>query len=202
MDLSTKKYKVELLEGGFIEFNLLSAQAADNIYAAIQQFDDQPEYIEFLFNKLTDNKYDINTLHAGIPSLVIYSCIIKSGIIKSPTSLIDIIESGRTALADNVYFSIYSSISQVLPLYKLDELKQKTVNELFELFVYAEKVSGKQLFDTDKMRKSLEENPTDRTGVVKKKGLASVSKDEIEMLQQYLATEERYAGGMPMVGAI
>lgn len=198
MDISNKKYRLELLDGGTIEFNLLSAQSADNVFAAIQQFDDQPEYVEFLFNKLTDNKYDINTLHAGIPALVIYLCIIKSGVIKSPLSLIEIIEAGRSAISDNVYFSIYSSISQILPLYKLEELKQKTVNELFELFVYAEKVSGKPLFDTDKMRLSLSDTNSSKTGVVKKKGLASVSADEIDLLKSLLATEEKYAGGMPV----
>lgn len=194
MDLSNKKYKLELREGGSIEFRLLSAQTADNVFAAIQKYDDEPEYIEYLFNKLTEHKYDISTLHAGIPSLVIHSCIIKSGIIKSPQSLINIIESGRESISDNIYYSIYANISEVLPTYKLEELKSKTVNELFELFCYAERVAHKQLFDTNKMKAALDEP---KSGPKHKKGVAGVTPEEIEQLQAMLAHEELKFDGMP-----
>jgi hypothetical protein len=194
LEISDKKYKLQIVDGDDIEFNLISAQSADNIFAAILKYDDQPEYIEFLFNKLTNNKHNIETLHAGIPSLVIYTCLIKSGVIKDPESLIEIIESGRKAIGDNVYFSIFSNIISTLPNYKLDELKTKTVNELFELFVFAEKVANRELFDTDKMRQSLE---TPRSGKVVKKGIASVTPEEIDMLKHMLAREEKQFDGMP-----
>lgn len=191
-------YKLELLDGSTIEFNLLSAQTADNVYAAIQKFDDNPEYIEYLFKKLTNNKYDINDLCAGVPSIVIYSCLIKSGIVKDAPSLISIIESAREDVADNVYFTIFSTISSIFPQYKLEELKQKTVNELFELFAYSEKVAGKAMFDTEKMKKSL--STEGKKAPIKTKGVASVTKDEIEMLKSILSNEETSCGGMPNQG--
>jgi hypothetical protein len=198
LNVSNRLYKLELLDGGSIEFNLLSAQTADNVYAAIQKFDDNPEYIEYLFNKLTNNRYKLDDLYAGVPSLVIYACLIKSGIVKDAPSLISIIESARDDIADNVYYTIYSTISSIFPQYKLEELKQKTVNELFELFAYSERVAGKQMFDTDKMKKSL---TTDGRRVpVKTKGIASVTQDELDMLKSILSNEETSCGGMPNQG--
>ena len=196
MNISSRSYKLELLDGTTIEFHLLSAQTAESVFAAIQKFDDKPDYIEFLFNKLTKDKYDIETLFAGVPSLVIYSSLIKSGIIKDVESLISIIENSREDISSNVYFSIYSNICSVFPQYKLEELKEKTINELFELFAFTEKVAGKQLFDTAKMKASID-TPA---GPAKKKGVASVTQDEIALLQSILSHEEISCGGMPNQG--
>lgn len=191
-----RRFKLSLDDSTEIIFRTLSAAEADSIYTIIDMYVENPLYIEQIFNTITESKYNIEDMSAGLPLIVIYTSLKSSGFFKETIDLPNIIESSREKIKSNAFFSIYSSISKVLPSYKLSELKEFSVNELFELFAYAEKVSGVQLFDTDKMKKEIEAEMSPHTQAVKK-GVSGVTKDELELLQNILNQEEFQFQGLP-----
>lgn len=191
-----KKYKLSLIDIDDIFFYAVSAQQADSFYTIISTYEDNPLYIEKIFNHITDSQYNIDDLPAGIALIVIYASLKISGYIKDVSDFPDIIDQSRSKINTNTFFSIYSAISKVCPSYKLEELKLMTNTELFELLAFSEKVSGVEIFDTKKMRSAIEAENSPQT-TASKKGIAGVTKDEIELLQDILAKEEFQFQGMP-----
>jgi hypothetical protein len=196
MQLSHKQYSFQTEGIEEIKFNLLSAVSADNTFATIQKLDDNPDYIEYLFNFITSNKYDISQFPSGIPLLIIYGCIKLSGYFKSQLDLPNIIDLYRETSKKSLFYNIYKYIASVFPQYRLEELKALSTNELFELFVFAEDTCGKQFFDTNKMRKVFDEE-TRTISPKSKKGIASVTADELDLLKQILDNEEAKYQGLP-----
>lgn len=198
MVFGEKEYKLTLLGGEEFVFSTLSAAAADQAYSTIKLNNDNPEYTEYLFNMLTGNRYKGQELQAGIPILVIFLCLKTSGIIKTVKDLPDIYEEARDGIQNNIFYSLYAEIIKAFHTYKLEELKKKTTKELFELVALSEKITGNDIFDLDKMRKSLS---GDAPTAPKQKGVASVTKDELDLINSILANEEERSGGMPSIGA-
>jgi hypothetical protein len=176
-----------------IEFTSIPAEFSERAYNAIQG-SDNPFFLEFLFNRITKEKYAVEDLEAGLIITVIFSALKLSGTIKEPVDIPDKIEKGREDATNSLYTSVYSSIARTLSGYKLEDLKLKTLDELIELLVFAEKVQGKEIFDTVKLRASfqVETAPTAKSA---KKGAAAVSREDIDFLNQLLSREERDGPG-------
>lgn len=194
MNLSDKVCKLRLLTGEEVEFNLLTAESADIIYSILTN-KDSVDYVEQTFNIVTKNRYNIDDFQAGIVLLAIYTCILKSGVIRSPDSLVELIENARNDIGNNIYFSIFMHIVSYLPTYKLSDLREMTTNELFEVFAFAEKVSGKQLFDIEKIKTTI--SNASNTKPKAKKGTADITQDEISLLQSIINSDELKFDGMP-----
>lgn len=194
MILGEKQYRLTLLGGEEIEFWSLSASTADQVYSTICINNDNPLYTEYLFNLITKNKYVNEDLQAGILSLTIFLSLKTSGIIKEPKDLPNVYDEARNKVSSNIFYAIYAEILKTFNTYKLEELKKKTTKEIFELLALSERVSGNQLFDTDKMRQSIE---TPGAPVTKQKGVKSITADEIDLIKNILANEEAKAGDFP-----
>jgi hypothetical protein len=192
----SKNFKLSLDSDTEIIFRTLSAMEADSVYSIIDTYNENPIYIEQIFNTVTEYKYNIEELSSGIPLMVIYASLKVSGFLKDAIDLPSTIELYRDKLKSNAFFAMYASISKVLPSYKLPELKELSTNELFELFAYAEKVAETTMFDTEKMKKAIEAEKSPHTQAVKK-GISGVTKDELELLQNILNQEEFQFQGLP-----
>ena len=77
-----------------IEFTSIPAEFSERVTASILE-SDNPYFLEFLFNKITKNKYDIEQFEAGIIINVIFSALKISGTIKEPSDIPDKIEKFR-----------------------------------------------------------------------------------------------------------
>jgi hypothetical protein len=191
MILGSKKYRLTLFDGSTIEFHSMSAETADLVYSSLQVSQENPEYIEYIFHRLTENKYNLDDLNSGTILLVIYLSIKVSGLLKEAIDLPNLIEKSREQVANSVFFTLYSIIAKACPQYKLEDLQTKTVTELFTLLAFAERVAGGLLFDTKKLRKSLEEQAQQVVSdIPKKKGVEAVSREDIDQIKNILALEE------------
>lgn len=195
MQLSNKTYKFQSNETDDITFKLLSAAASDQAFATIKQLQEDYVYTEYIFNTITESKYNIDELPSGLPLLIVYSCLKLSGYFKDTIDLPNTIENFREKAKGSLFLNVFRGICEVFPQYKLSELKTLSTNELFELLVFAESVAGKQIFDTDKMKKSILSEDTNAP--VAKKGIASVTADELDLLKQIIAREEEQYQGLP-----
>lgn len=193
MIFTTNKTYLYEAEGVKIEFKSIPAEFSERACASIIQ-EDNPYFIEYLFNKITDNKYDVSEFEAGIIINVIFSALKISGTVKDPVDIPTKIEEMRESVTHSLYYSIFHAITRVIPTYKLEDLQSKTTNELIELLVYAEKVSGREIFDTAKL-KDIFKKASEPATQSSKKGVAAVSREDIDFLQQMLSKEERDGPG-------
>lgn len=189
MNNLTKPIYQYQIDEHLIEFSSISAEFAERVYSAIQK-ENNPYFLEYIFNKITSDKYALENLEAGIIINVIFSALKLSGTVKEPIDVPERIEYAREVFSSGLYNSIFSSIARVLPNYKLSELKMMTFNELIETLVFAEKVSGKEIFDTKKLKDSFSEFSQPKTTTSSRKGVSAISQDQIDFLKQMLNKEE------------
>ena len=135
-----------------IEFGTLSATKSDRAYNVLSKIDD-PTFIEQTFNLITNNKYNINELEAGIVINVIYSCLKLSGVFKNIKEIPDKIDEARAKVKENILYMFYKTIVKAQPFYTLDILKEKSVNELLDIMAFSDDILGHDSIDTAKMRK-------------------------------------------------
>ncbi|MDY0198879.1 MAG: hypothetical protein RBR68_13795 [Tenuifilaceae bacterium] len=175
-----------------IEFGLISAEKIDRYHYMIST--ENPNAEELIFKEITNNKYDINDLNAGIIPTVVFASIMKSGRLAKRDDFANKIEEYRPVVNNNAYYILYGSIIKYIPAYTLEILKTKSINELFELFALAEFIKGEHIADVDKIRQLLSDEP--KTGNLKKRGISSITKEELNALKAALQCEE--FEGMPI----
>lgn len=180
-----KKYKIPILNGSYIEFHLLPAEEADRFNVTLKY--NNPYFEEHIFNYVTGNKYNIDELDAGVVPLVVYIALTLSGVLNSKEEFLDIIDNSRNALLNNAYYVLYTKIAQYQK-YTLDELKQKTLNELIELYSFSELIAGQHFIDTKKERESMQK---EKDGTpLKKKGIGAFTSSEIDALKAAIQSAE------------
>jgi hypothetical protein len=176
-----------------IDFRLLSAEEADRLYQSLMSENVFAE--EFVFNLITDNKYNIDELSAGVIPTVVFASLKLSGYFSKYEDILDGIDNARSIYDSSIYSKIfYSKIMKIIPgVYRLEDLKGKSVNELLELYCIAEMVQDNAIYDTKKMREALEE-----TKGINKKKHSSITKEELSLLKAAIQAEE--FNGLPMHG--
>jgi len=191
------KYKYQAEKDKYIEFRSLSAEEADRMYVAVMSGNPYAE--EFVFNAITMDKYDIDDLSAGIITNVVYSAFKLSGYYAKQEDIANTIDNARSLYENNIYHKMfYSKIMKIVPgVYKLEELKTKTLNELLELYVLCESVIDGQIHDTAKMREILASTEEKKTKP-KSKIINMITKEELSALKASLQAEE--FDGMPIGG--
>ena len=176
-----------------IEFGTLSATKSDRAYNVLSKIDD-PTFIEQTFNLITNNKYNINELEAGIVINVIYSCLKLSGVFKNIKEIPDKIDEARAKVKENILYMFYKTIVKAQPFYTLDILKEKSVNELLDIMAFSDDILGHDSIDTAKMRKLINEPTVDGKVIPKKKGVNNVSPEEIDFIKNMIGNEELQQG--------
>jgi hypothetical protein len=175
-----KKYKLPLADSTDIIFRTLTADEADRFSAALLK--ENPNTEEFIFNEITDHKYNAKELEAGA-ILAVVGCAMKlSGFIMKLTDVPVLIEKARANVENSLYFMFYRAIIQAQPTYTLKDLKQMTLNELMEELAFSEAVLGKPAIDTNKMRESFS---AEKGGSKPKKGIKSVTPEELKAVANY-----------------
>lgn len=188
-----KTYKYKVRENESIEFRAMSAEEADRFYMAAKSSNAYAE--EFIFNTITNNKYNIDELNAGIIIHVIYASFKMSGYYSKQEDIPDSIDNARKAHENNVYLRMfYSKIMKIFPAYKLEDLKDKTLNELLELIVLSETVLENKIFDTNKIREALKEDCPTSLNKKNKKVLNLITKEELASLKASLQSNETEDG--------
>lgn len=178
-----KKFTYNAIGGHVIEFNTIPIEDCERFFYVLSKNDD-PLSEEFVFNLITENKYDINDLPAGLVLSVLYTAFKVSGVMSTPETAPNAIEDARKNIDGNLYSLFYTMIMRFMPKYSIDELKNKSFNEIIELFVYAEKIAERPLIDTDKMREVLGSTSTSKP--VKQRGLKGTTKEEISAIKAAL----------------
>ena len=113
-----------------------------------------------------------------------------SGVLTDVKELPSLIDEARENVGYSAYNLLYTTIIKAMSSYKFDELKEKSLNELLELFAIAESVLGGANVDTKKLRDILgtpQSNKAsgkyaDRHG----KGVALVETDQLASLTRQL----------------
>lgn len=184
-------YKI-ILSNTEIEFSLISAEKIDRYYYMVST--ENPNAEELIFKEITNNRYNIDELNAGIIPTVVFASIVKSGRLAKKDDFANKIEEYRPIVNNNLYYILYGSIIKYIPTYSLETLKTKTINELFELFALAEFIKGEHIADVDKIRQLLSDEPKKKN--LKKRGISSITKEELNALKAALQYEE--FEGMPI----
>jgi len=171
-----------------IEFRLVSVEEIDRFIGILQTR--RPDAEEFVFNELTENKYDIDTLDAGTVLLVIAVAIRKSGFARDLGEIADIVDSTAKRIGENILYTIfYTNILKAQPSIGIVKLKEMSLNELIESFVLSELILTGQvgtLLNTKKIREALaKENQTKLSS-----GASYVSSNEIDHLKMLLEKDE------------
>ena len=65
-----KKFKLDITDTESIIFRTITAEEADRFYQLVQTSNPLAE--EYIFNTVTDNKYDIDDLNAGVIVVITY----------------------------------------------------------------------------------------------------------------------------------
>lgn len=187
------RYKLTLANGYEIEFKSLAVEDSDRFYSALMA-DENPYVEEFIFNSITDSKYISDgeiDLPAGIIPTVVYCCLKLSGIIKNRNEYLDAIEDARKVVANNPYMYFFSEIIRIIPRYTLSDLRAMTLNELLELFAFAERVSGTQLIDMKKAREAAKSEDNGKVSKSVRKGISAFTKEELDSLKAALQGQEQ-----------
>ena len=184
-----KKFKLDITDTESIIFRTITAEEADRFYQLVQTSNPLAE--EYIFNTVTDNKYDIDDLNAGVIVVITYLVFKLSGAFKSYLDIIDRIEDARKLYSNNLYHRLfYAKIIAAIPgVYKLEDLQNKTLNELLELCMLAESITGAPLFNTKEMRDALTEG-TNGKKKSKNKVINSITKEELAALKATLQSNE------------
>ncbi len=167
-----------------IVFRTISLDEAERFLSGIR-ITDGPYAEEYIFSLITEEKYNIDSLEAGIIPTVIFLSFSLSGVFKSQIDIPNKIDAIREVLTDNAFYLMYATIVKAQPAFTLDMLKQKTVNEILELFAFAEIVLGSKQVDTEKARESMAEQKAPTA-----KGIKAITKEEITNLQETLGMME------------
>jgi hypothetical protein len=168
-----------------ILFRAITLDEASRFINGFKQTND-PFAEEYIFELITDNKYNVDTLDAGIIPTVIFLAFSLSGVFKEQIDIPNKIDLARETLDGNAYYMMYAAIIRSQPSFTLDTLKQKTTNEVLELFAFAEIILGVKQVDTDKARESIVPDSTKSTA----KGIKAITKEEIANLQETLGMME------------
>lgn len=189
------QYKYTTLDEEEFFFRSLSAEESDRMYQSLPN--KNPYLEEYIFNLITDYAYDVDTLDAGVIPTVIYAAFKLSGVLKEAIELPDGIESSREAIGGNAYYLMYATVVKAQPSYTLKTAKQLSLKELMEEFAFSEMILGSPTIDTKKARASIEKTMEDKnTSAPSKRGINSVTAEELEVLKQIIGTQEY--GGMPI----
>jgi hypothetical protein len=187
------QYKLPLVDGREILFESICAEEADRLYQTITTQKDNPEFEEYLFNLVTDGRYkeDLSSLDAGIILSVIYTAFGMSGVLIEVTEMPDLIEEARDSVNNSIYNILYTSILKAMPSYKFEELKDKSLKELLELFAISETVLGGQTVDVAKLRDILgiaqkKKGPSGKYKDREGKGKGMINTDQLKSLTQHL----------------
>ena len=191
------QYKYTSLANEEIVFRALSAEEADRVYQSLPNGNVYLE--EYIFNLITDSRYDIDSLEAGIVPTIVFAALKLSGVLKTALDLPDGIEKLREIVNGNAYYLLYATIVKAQPSYDLSKVRKLSFNELMEEFAFSELILGQKTIDTAKARKSIEQvaQSKDNSGI-KKKGIKAFTSEEIDILKQAIGAEEY--GGMPIDG--
>lgn len=194
-----KQYKIEIGDNESYIFRSISAEEADRFNQLLAS--ENPFAEEFIFNIITDNKYNIDDLNAGIIIMAVYAAINLSGYFKDFHNIIDKIEEARTKYSNHLYNRMfYERIMRTIPgLYKIEDLRNKTLNELLELVILGENITGIEQFNIKEMREALlEDTDGSKKKKSKNKAINSITKDELEALKATLQASEH--DGAPIDG--
>jgi hypothetical protein len=147
------QYKIPLVNGTEIYFRGLTASETDRFIPLLKD-QDNPLFEEFLFNLITDNKYqaEINSLEAGAIITTLYSCLSISGYVEDRNSFAEAIDASREKAKNDGFGFFYAQIIKHMPAYKISELKLMSLNELLEAFALCEMINKTPIIDTDKIR--------------------------------------------------
>lgn len=180
------RYKIQTGEVE-ITFRSISAEEADKYYHSLAA-NDNPFFEEMLFSRIIENKdLDIDSLPAGIVPTILYCAFKKSGYLKEEVDIPNSIDRARETLTKSIFFTLYSTIISTQP-YTLDALRLKSINELFELFALSELILGKQVANTEEMRKSILE--ASQSHLKKETGVGGVTPEEIALVKNMINREE------------
>lgn len=176
-------------DGDTIEFSSVSSETSDVIFNLLQVNKEHPEYLKYVFDKITSDKYNTDELPAGIIHTIIYLSLKLSGVVRSINDIADNIDKNRESVKNNVYYTLFSSIIKAMPSYTLDELKLKTTNEIFELIAFSEKILDKQIYDTSKIR-TISENNASSSENKEKRLINNISNEEIDEIKNLISRQE------------
>ena len=178
------KYKYTTYDGEKeIVFRTITLDEAGRFLNGIKLSND-PFAEEYIFGLITDNKYVTDDIEAGVIPTVIYLSFCLSGVFKNEIDIPNKIDETREVLDNNAYYLMYATIVKAQPAFTLDILKEKSVNEILELFAFSELVLGHKAVDTDKARESVAPK------AVSAKGIKNITKEEIANLQETLGSME------------
>ena len=177
------KYKYTTVNEDSYIFRLITLDESDRFLNGINATN-TPYAEEYIFSLITDNAYNIDELDAGVIPTIVFLSFSLSGLFKEQIDIPNKIDETRKLLNNNAYYLIYSTIIKAQPSYSLDTLKNKTANEILELFAFSEIVLGKQQVDTDKAREAMIPK------VQSAKGIKGITKEEIANLQETLSGME------------
>ena len=173
------KYKIPLASGEEITFRTLTASESDRYAPAIKE-QDNPLLEEYLFNLVTDNLYSkkLDFLCAGTIPMVLYACLNMSGFIEDRNGLANSIDSFRDKTKNSGFGFFYAMIIKYAPAYKIEELKQFSLNELLEAFAIAEMIKTSDIIDTDKIRVVVADPKKERViNILNKDMISSLAKE-------------------------
>lgn len=163
------------------EFYAIPSTVAERYYGFLKENDGVYGAVNYIFNEITDNKYKdtSDTIEAGIVLSIVYLALTISGYIYSPPQFADLIDAKREALKDDIYHTLYRFIIQTQPSYTLEQLRQKTLHEILDLFVLAEAILGKPVINTAALK-----------APPKEKKASDVTPKEISAIQNLLDGDE------------
>lgn len=168
-----------------IVFRTITLDEAERFLSGVR-LTDGPYAEEYIFSLITDEQYDIDSLEAGIIPTVVFLSFSLSGVFRTQIDIPDKIDAARLTIVDNAFYLMYATIVKAQPSFTLDILKQKTANEILELFSFSEIVLGGKQVDTDKARESMASE--NKAPVAK--GIKAITKEEITNLQETLGMME------------
>lgn len=170
-----------------IEFRLASVDEVDRFIVILQTRD--PEAEEYIFNELTEKKYDIASLDAGLVLLIITLAIKKSGYAKNGEELANKVDEKVAEITNNILYTIfYSTILKAQPSTKLPELKKMSLSELLEYFVLSEIIltgHAGSILNTKKMREAMKESKSKPST-----GAAYINSTDLDQLNKFLERDE------------
>lgn len=187
------KYKIDINEIT-IEFRLLTSKESDRFMSAILNENVLAE--EYIFNLITDHKYDIDKLSAGTIVTVLYLAFKLSGAVLKKQDFPALIEKARINVKSDILNTLYANIIKYMPSYNIEILREKSLNEVLELLAFAEMICGQDIIDIDKVKQAFSDEPAKTTA--KKKGALAITKSELEALKATLQSEE--IDGKPISG--
>lgn len=179
------KYKYTTISDQEIIFRTITLDESARFLNGIKLSEGDPYADEYIFDIITENAYDTDSLDAGIVPIIIFLSFALSGAFKEEIDIPNKIDTAREDITGSAFYLMYATICKAQPGYTLDILKTKTANEILELFAFSEMVLGRKEVDTDKAREAVAGPKTTAP-----KGVKAITKEEIANLQETLGMME------------